>query len=129
MDKTAPMDLGERCRNADGETQEAFYLQGHPEQPVERLTARILEHQYGATPVARKLQRAQRPHTAQLILQAIFVREAIEAPGCWVLLGGEHGQHRFPVVIGALAPCPAKDAVAPLPQDLEVATSRSAETG
>ena len=44
-----------------------------------------------------------------------------------MLRDGKHGQHDVPAAIGILAPRTAEDAVAVLPQDLEVAISVCAE--
>ena len=115
VDKAAPVHLAEGGRDGDGEAQEASHLQRRAEQPVERLAARILEHQHGPAAVAPKFQRPCRPRPVQLILQAIFVSEAIEGGRYRMLPGGRHGKHRIPVAVGALAPCPAEDALAVLP--------------
>ena len=69
------------------EAQEAPHLHRRAEQPVERLAARILEHQHGPTVFAHELQRPRRPCAVQLILQPIFVSEAIE-DGRWRVLRG-----------------------------------------
>ena len=79
MDEPALVKLAHSRRNADGEAQEASHLHGRAEQPVERLAARILEHQHGPTGVAHELQRPHRPRRVELILEFVFVGEAIEA--------------------------------------------------
>ena len=79
VDEAALVELAERRRDADGEAQEASHFHGRAEQPVERLAARILEHQHGPTAFAHELQRPHRPRPVELILQPVFVSEAIEA--------------------------------------------------
>ena len=79
VDEAALVELAQSRGDADGQAQEASYLHGRAEQPVERLAARILEHQHGPTGVAHELQRPHRPCPVELILQLVFVREAIEA--------------------------------------------------
>ena len=81
VDEATLVRLAHRGDDADGEAQEASHLHGRAEQPLERLAARIFEHQHGPTAIARKLQRTHGPRTIQLILQSIFVGEAFEARG------------------------------------------------
>ena len=79
VDEAALVKLAQSRRNRDGQAQEASYLHGLTEQTVERLAARILEHQHGPTGVAHEVQRPRRPCPVELILQLVFVREAIES--------------------------------------------------
>ena len=79
VDEAALMELAQSRGNSDSQAQEASHLHGRAEQPVERLAARIIEHQHGPTGVAHELQRPHRPCAVELILQLVFVREAIEA--------------------------------------------------
>ena len=81
VDETALVQLAERGRDADREAQECSHLHGRAEQPVERLAARVLEHQHGPAALAHELQRPHRPRTVQLVLQAVFVSKAIEGGG------------------------------------------------
>jgi hypothetical protein len=78
--EAALVELAQSHGNTNGQAQEAFHLHGRAEQPVERLATRILEHRHGSSALADKVQR--RPHgprAIQLILQDVFVGEAIEA--------------------------------------------------
>ena len=93
VDEPRLMDLAQGDRDADGEAQEASHLHGRAEQPLERLAAGILEHQHGPAAFADELQRPHRPGPVQLVLQSVFVGEAIEGGGCRMLRGGQHGQH------------------------------------
>ena len=52
VDEAALVDLVQSCRDADRELQEASNLHGRTKQPLERLAARILEQQHGATAIA-----------------------------------------------------------------------------
>jgi metallophosphoesterase superfamily enzyme len=79
VDKPALMKLAQSRGNSDGEAQKAFHLHGHTKRPIERLAARIVEHQHGSTGVAHELQRPHRPGLVEFILQFVFVREAVEA--------------------------------------------------
>jgi hypothetical protein len=63
-----------------------------------------------------KLQRSHRPRIVQMVLQRVFVSEAIEAVTGRVLRSGEHNQHRVPVAVVAIAPSPAEDTIAVLPR-------------
>src|SRR5262245_32004311 len=58
----------ERQGNSDGEVQEASHLHRHAEQPVNRLTALIFEHQHRSTGVAYEVQRAHRPRPVEFVL-------------------------------------------------------------
>jgi hypothetical protein len=79
VDEPALMKLAQSRGNSDSEAQEASYLHGPTEQTVERLAARIVEHQHGPTGVAHEGQRPRRPCPVELIFQLVFVREAIES--------------------------------------------------
>ena len=127
VDEPGLVDLAQGDRDADGEVQEASHLHRRAEQPLERLAALILQHQHGPAAVADELQRPRRPGSVQLVLQSIFVGQAIEGGRCRMLRGGQHGQHGVPAAIGIQAPPTAEDAVAVLPQDLEVVVSLCAE--
>ena len=54
VDEPALMKLAQSRGNSDSQVQEASYLHGLTEQTVERLAARIVEHQYGLTCVAHE---------------------------------------------------------------------------
>jgi hypothetical protein len=54
-----------------------------------------------------------------MILQAVFVSETIETVRSGPLCCGKHNQDRFPAAVGAVAPCPAEDAIAVLPHHVE----------
>ncbi len=125
--ETAPMDLREGTGDGDREGQEVFHRHWRAEPPLQRLAGGILQHQHGPAAVADELQRPRRPGSVQLVPQGIFVRQAIQGRRCRMLRGREHGQHGVPAAIGAWAPSPAENAVAVLPQDLEVAVSVCAE--
>ena len=79
VDEAALMELAQSRGNSDRQAQEASYLHGRAEQTVERLAARILEHQHGPTGVAHELQRPHRPCPVELVFQLVFVSEAIES--------------------------------------------------
>ena len=79
VDEPALMKLAQSRGNSDSQAQEASYLHGPTEQTVERLAARIIEHQHGPTGVAHEGQRPRRPCPVELIFQLVFVREAIES--------------------------------------------------
>ena len=103
-----------------GQGQEASHFHGRAEKALERLAARVLEHQHGPAAFASKLERPHRPGPVQLVLQSVFVGQASEAGGRRVLRGGQHGKHGAGVAIGAQAPYSAEDAFAVFPQDLGV---------
>ena len=101
-------------------------LHWRAEQVVERLAARILEHQHSAAAFARKRERPHRPRVVQLIPQSVFVGETSKARGRRMRRCGQHGQH------GAAAPSASrrprqKTYSSSAHKNLEVALSRSAE--
>jgi hypothetical protein len=53
--------------------------------------------------------------------QPIFMREATDIAGPGIVRSGDHRQHGGPVTVIPLAPHPAEDALAILPQDREAA--------
>ena len=118
------MDLCEGRGDRDGDAQKAPHLHGHPEQPVQRLAAGVLEHQHDLTAFADELERSHRPRPVQFVLQFVFASEAIEGGRYRMLRGGQHGQHGGPITVGVSS---AEDAFTVLPQDLEATTSTSAE--
>jgi hypothetical protein len=79
MDEAALVELAQRGGDADGEAHNVVHRHGRAEQPLERLTARILKHQQGCTAFARQLQRPHRPRAIEFVLQSEFVSEPIEA--------------------------------------------------
>ena len=79
MDEPALVKLTQSRGNSAAEAQEAPYLQGPTEQPIDRPTARILEHQHGSIGFAHEVQRPHRPRRVEFVLQFVFVRQAIEA--------------------------------------------------
>ena len=68
---------------------------------------------------------AQAPSSSSFSPYSWARRSRVAGVGCSA--AGTHGQHGVPLAIGTAAPCPAEDAVAVLPQDLEVAISVGAE--
>src|SRR5215475_2119856 len=79
MNQPALVKLAQSCCDGNRNTQEGSRLHGRAEQPFERLAARILEHQHGPARVAYELQRPHCPRRVELVLQLVFVREALEA--------------------------------------------------
>jgi hypothetical protein len=64
------------------------HLHRRAEQRFERLAARILEHQHGPTGVAHEVERPHCPRRLELILEFVFVGQAIKACAGRVLGGG-----------------------------------------
>jgi hypothetical protein len=103
------------------------YVQWSAKQLIDRCTARIRKHQRHAVVVARQRDGSRRPRIVQIVLQFVFVSEAIEAVQRRVLRSGKHNQERVAVVIGAIAPSPAEDAVAVLPHHPEAIVPANVE--
>jgi hypothetical protein len=127
MDEAALVKLAQRRGDADGEAQYLVNLQGRADQPRERLAARILEQEHGPTACAHELQRPHRPRQVQLVLQAIFVGEAIENGGLRVLAGGPHAQHGGLIAIGRFAPYAVQGKFAVLQQKLDPVIRKRSE--
>jgi len=94
---------------------------GLNDEAVEGLASCVFDDEHRPPVLAHEVQRPHGPRAIQLILQAVFVGEAIEARGRGVLRGGLNNQHRAPVVVIAQAPPSAEDAFAVLPQNLTAA--------
>jgi hypothetical protein len=108
----------------EGELQERSHRHRLTEQPLQRLATRVLQHKRGPTAFAPEFERPHRPRSVELILQSVFVGEALEDVGRRLLCGGQHGQHGAAIAIGARAPSSAEHAMfAVLPQDLETVVS------
>ena len=58
--------------------QEAPDIHGYAEQHLERLAARIIEHQHGSIGFAHELQWPHCPRAIEFVVQLVFVCEAIE---------------------------------------------------
>jgi len=54
--------------NSDGEAQKASHLHGRADQPVDRLTPLVFEHQRRPTGFAYEVQRAHRPRPVEFVL-------------------------------------------------------------
>ncbi len=118
------MDLAQRRGDADREAQEAPEVHGRAEQPIERLAARVLEHQHGPAVFAHELQRPYRPGAIELVFQFVFMGEAVESGGRRALPRRQHNQHSPPFAVGARAPSSAEDPIANVPQDVEALIHR-----
>ena len=129
VDEGAPVDLAHGCGDPDGQLQEAAQLHRPIEKPRERLAAGILDHQHGLSAFAYEFQRPCGPGTVQVVPQAVFVREALEAGGGQMRRGRPHGQNRLAHAVGVEAPSTTENPFAVLPQNLEATPLISAEPG
>ena len=93
------MKLAQSRGNSDSQAQESSYVHWPIEQTLKRLAAQIIEHQHGPTGVAHEGERPRRPCRVELILQLVFVREAMEAVWRRVRGSGQHGQHGAEVAV------------------------------
>ena len=75
------MHLAQRARERDRDAQEMRYIHRPAKQSIERLAARILEHQRHAAVVARQRDRPRRPVGVKFVLERIFVFEPLDATG------------------------------------------------
>jgi hypothetical protein len=114
------MNMAERCRNADGEAQKPSNLHGRAEAPRERFAARILEQEKGPTSFSLELQRPSRPGRLQIIPQFVFVGDVIEDNVLRAFRRGARAQHRTPGAVSPEAPSSVEDALAILPQNLQI---------
>src|SRR6516162_1557799 len=106
---------------SSAEVQEAPDIHGYAEQHLERLAARILEHQHSPTGFAHELQWQHRPRAIEFALQFVFVTEVIEGRTRRVVGGRSNEQHGAPLTVVVQSPAAVKDALAVLPEDLRAA--------
>src|SRR5260370_40499421 len=77
------MDLADCCRKADGDAQEASQIERLPlvpiKDPIQWLTARVLEYEDRPPFVTRERQRLGRPRGIKFGCERVFVLEPPEA--------------------------------------------------
>src|SRR5215472_15920049 len=78
VDQAPPMDVLERRSDSEGDMQDLSYLKRPPQQPVERLAARICEHQGRAILALRERQRPRRPARVQFSAERVFMLEPLK---------------------------------------------------
>ena len=98
------MNLADRRRDLDGETQECPQFHGRVELALQRLAAGILEHQHGPAALTDQLERPQRPCTVEFVPQSIFMCETINNGGMRALRDGPNRQYRPALPVGARTP-------------------------
>src|SRR5215472_15455385 len=64
--------------DSDGDMQDLSHLKRPPQQPVERLAARICEHQRRAILALRERQRPRRPERVQFSAERVFMLEPLK---------------------------------------------------
>jgi hypothetical protein len=114
------MEFAQSRGNTDGEAQNPSDLHGRSEVPRERFAARILEQEKGPTSFSRELQRPSRPGRLQIIPQFVFVGDVIEDSGLRAFRSGARAQNRTPGAVSPEPPSSVKDALAILPQNLQI---------
>ena len=80
VDEAMPVDLAERCRQADGEAQEARQVERSAEGAIEGLAAIVLKDKRRTPSMASKRQRPDRPLRIKVDRERIFIFEPLEAP-------------------------------------------------
>ena len=115
------MDLAQSPGDTDSKAQKVTNVHGLTEQPDQWLAAGVIEQQHGLTAFADQLQRPRCPCAIQLILQAIFMPEVMEAGWRLLFRGGQHGEDGGAPAFGARTPPSAEDTFAVLPVDLGAA--------
>ena len=78
VNETVPVNVAQSRRNSDGKGQEASHLHRRAKLPVERFTARIVEHQHDPVGLTQEVQRARRPCFIELVSEVVFMCEAID---------------------------------------------------
>src|SRR5262245_19335244 len=86
---------------------------------VERSGRRGLEHQHRLPALAYQLQRTEGPRVIEVILQTILVCQTADRAGRGVFGAGLRHQEFATGAVSHVAPRPAVDALAILPQDVE----------
>jgi hypothetical protein len=78
MDQPSSVHLTYRRRESNGDMQELAYLHRPAEQPLERLTAGVLEQQHEPSLAANKADRPRRPGGVKVSPQRVFMLEVLE---------------------------------------------------
>jgi hypothetical protein len=78
MDQPTSVPLADCRRERDSNAQELRHIHRAAEQPIERLAARVFEHQRQATIASGKGQRPRRPVKVEVSPQCVFMLEALE---------------------------------------------------
>jgi hypothetical protein len=87
---------------------------------LERLATRILKKEQGPTLSAHKIERPDRPGRVKLILQIVFVSEAVEDSRRGLLRDRHDDQNRPKAAASVTTPPAAECMLGVLPQDLEI---------
>jgi hypothetical protein len=88
MDKAALVHLSQRIGEPDCDTQECRNVERFMENPIERLSTRVLENQHQTIFVMGQRKRPRCPSRIKLVSQRILMFEALEARRRAVLGGG-----------------------------------------
>ena len=86
----------------------------------ERLATRILKKEQGPTLSTHKIERPDRPGRVKLILQIVFVSEAVEDSRRGLLRDRHDDQNRPKAAASVTTPPAAECMLGVLPQDLEI---------
>src|SRR5262249_42816480 len=114
VDEAPFVQPAQRGRESYREAQDSADLHGRADQAFERLAPGIAEQQHRAPALMHKLYRPRSPRLVEVVLQRVFVSEAIEAVRRWVVSGGQHCQNCI-----RLAVMSTEDAFTVLPQHPE----------
>jgi hypothetical protein len=90
---------------------------------VERLAARIFEHQHGAPRFVDEIDGQSGPPRVQLRFQAIFVCEAIEDGRRRAFRARGDSQHTRGLAVSANTPSPIEDAFAVTVEDFKLSVA------
>jgi len=91
------------ARQRDGEAEELCDLHRLPDQPIERLTTCVIDHQHRLAALAYQLKRPQCPGAVQVALEFVLVHKAIDAVQSRVLCSGRDWYERVLLALAVMA--------------------------
>jgi hypothetical protein len=120
MDEAVLMDLAERCRQGNGDAQETGQIERLPlvslKNPIQGLTARILEYEYCPSFVTSERQRPGCPRGIEFGCERVFVLEPPETLRRRHFRGQCHRQNRRRI---AMLPSAIKREVRAFPEEFQ----------
>ena len=118
VNEPASMELTECARQRHSESEKPSDLHGLADEAIERLASCVVDDQHRPPALAHELHRPQCPRAIQVVLELVFVDEAIDALERGMLGAGKDGDESVPVARGTIPPESAEGTSGVLPQHL-----------